>query len=136
MRGVSDRNKKIDGMIRKIDELKNEIFLTFMRTQNLIISSYFDKKLDKIYDIQELGNYRKKLYTFKDYLGSAEGYSFFNDYYVNKMEQLENKYNALENGNVENAIKLITKKESKIISFFKALKKLIFGEKNVTEKIN
>ena len=123
-------------MIRKIDELKNEIFLTFMRTQNLIISSYFDKKLDKIYDIQELGNYRKKLYTFKDYLGSAEGYSFFNDYYVNKMEQLENKYNALENGNVENAIKLITKKESKIISFFKALKKLIFGEKNVTEKIN
>ena len=52
------------------------------------------------------------------------------------MEQLENKYNALENGNVENAIKLITKKESKIISFFKALKKLIFGEKNITEKIN
>ena len=49
-------------MIRKIDELKNEIFLTFMRTQNLIISSYFDKKLDKIYDIQELGNYRKKLF--------------------------------------------------------------------------
>ena len=31
---------------------------------------------------------------------------------------------------------IITKKESKIISFFKALKKLIFGEKNVTEKIN
>ncbi len=136
MCGVSDRNKKIDGMLKKIDELKSEIMLTFMRTQNLIISSYFDKAFENISNLEEVENYRRKLYTFKDYLGCTEGYTFFNDYYVNKMEQLENKYNALENGNVENAIKLITKKESKIISFFKALKKLIFGEKNVTEKIN
>ena len=136
MRGVSDRNKKIDGMLKKIDELKSEIMLTFMRTQNLIISSYFDKAFENISNLEEVENYRRKLYTFKDYLGCTEGYTFFNDYYVNKMEQLENKYNALENGNVENAIKLITKKESKIISFFKALKKLIFGEKNGTEKIN
>ena len=136
MRGVSDRNKKIDGMLKKIDELKSEIMLTFMRTQNLIISSYFDKAFENISNLEEVENYRRKLYTFKDYLGCTEGYTFFNDYYVNKMEQLENKYNALENGNVENAIKLITKKERKIISFFKALKKLIFGEKNVTEKIN
>lgn len=136
MRGVSDRNKKIDGMLKKIDELKSEIMLTFMRTQNLFISSYFDKAFENISNLEEVENYRRKLYTFKDYLGCTEGYTFFNDYYVNKMEQLENKYNALENGNVENAIKLITKKESKIISFFKALKKLIFGEKNVTEKIN
>lgn len=134
MRGVSDRNKKIDGMLKKIDELKSEIMLTFMRTQNLIISSYFDKAFENISNLEEVENYRRKLYTFKDYLGCTEGYTFFNDYYVNKMEQLENKYNALENGNVENAIKLITKKESKIISFFKALKKLIFGEKNVTGK--
>ena len=123
-------------MLKKIDELKSEIMLTFMRTQNLIISSYFDKAFKNISNLEGVENYRRKLYTFKDYLGCTEGYTFFNDYYVNKMEQLENKYNALENGNVENAIKLITKKESKIISFFKALKKLIFGEKNVTEKIN
>lgn len=123
-------------MLKKIDELKSEIMLTFMRTQNLIISSYFDKAFENISNLEEVENYRRKLYTFKDYLGCTEGYTFFNDYYVNKMEQLENKYNALENGNVENAIKLITKKESKIISFFKALKKLIFGKKNVTEKIN
>ncbi|MFR7462910.1 MAG: hypothetical protein ACLUVE_02900 [Clostridia bacterium] len=123
-------------MLKKIDELKSEIMLTFMRTQNLIISSYFDKAFENISNLEEVENYRRKLYTFKDYLGCTEGYTFFNDYYVNKMEQLENKYNALENGNVENAIKLITKKESKIISFFKALKKLIFGEKNITEKIN
>ena len=94
MRGVSDRNKKIDGMLKKIDELKSEIMLTFMRTQNLIISSYFGKAFENISNLEEVENYRRKLYTFKDYLGCTEGYTFFNDYYVNKMEQLENKYNA------------------------------------------
>ena len=126
---VDDRNKKIDGMVQKIDELKNEITLTFLRTQNLIISSYFDKTFNDITNLEQVENYRKKLYNFKDYLGFAEGYTFFNDYYVQKMNELENKYNAIENGEVELALKLITKKENKLIALFKAIKKLIFGEK-------
>ena len=56
---IDDRNKKVDGMIKKIDELKSEISLTFMRTQNLIISSYFDKSFDKITDLEGVENYRK-----------------------------------------------------------------------------
>ena len=96
-------------MLQKIDELKNEITLTFMRTQNLIISSYFDKAFDSISTLEEVEKFRKQLYSFKDYLGSTDGYTFFNDYYVIKMEQLEKKYNALENGEVETAIKVITK---------------------------
>lgn len=119
-------------MLKKIDELKNEITLTFMRTQNLIISSYFDKAFNHISNLEEVENYRKKLYSFKDYLGSTEGYTFFNDYYVNKMEQLEEKYNALENGEVQNAIKIISKKENKIFAIFKSIKKLILGDN--TEK--
>ena len=126
---IDDRNKKVDGMLEKIDELKNEISLTFMRTQNLIISSYFDKAFESIKNLEEVENYRKKLYSFKDYLGHTEGYTFFNDYYVSKMEQLEHKYNALENGEVETAIKIITKKENKLVSFFKLIKRLILGEK-------
>lgn len=129
MFGIDDRNKKVDGMLKKIDELKNEITLTFMRTQNLIISSYFDKAFNHISNLEEVENYRKKLYSFKDYLGSTEGYTFFNDYYVNKMEQLEEKYNALENGEVQTAIKAITKKESKFTAIMRTIKKLIFGKK-------
>ena len=45
---IDDRNKRVDGMIEKIDELKHEITLTFMRTQNLIISSYFNHAFDAI----------------------------------------------------------------------------------------
>lgn len=124
---IDDRNKKVDGMLQKIDELKREISLTFMRTQNLIISSYFDKAFDLITNLEEVEKYRRKLYSFKDYLGCMEGYTFFNDYYVNKMMQLEDKYNSIENGEVETAIKVITKKENIFISIFKAIKKLILG---------
>ncbi len=126
---TDDRNKKIDGMVQKIDELKNEITLTFLRTQNLIISSYFDKTFNDITNLEQVENYRKKLYNFKNYLGFAEGYTFFNDYYVKKMNALEDKYNSIENGEVELSLKLITKKENKLIALFRAIKKLIFGEK-------
>ena len=129
---IDDRNKRVDGMLKKIDELKNEISLTFMRTQNLIISSYFDKAFDSISNLEEVENFRRKLYSFKDYLGCMEGYTFFNEYYVKKMEQLENKYNALENGEIETAIRVISKKENKIIAFFKALKRIFF--KNSTKE--
>ena len=126
---IDDRNKKVDSMVQKIDELKNEITLIFLRTQNLIISSYFDTTFNKITNLGQVVNYRKKLYNFKHYLGFAEGYTFFNDYYVQKMNELEEKYNAIENGEVELALKLITKKENKLIALFKAIKKLVFGER-------
>ena len=124
---INDRNKKVDGMLQKIDELKTEITLTFMRTQNLIISSYFDNAFQKISNLEEVESFRRKLYCFKDYLGATDGYTFFNDYYVNKMEQLEAKYNAIENGEFETSLAVIPKKQNKLIAILKAIKKLILG---------
>ncbi len=131
--GIDDRNKRIDGMLKKIEELKHEISLTFMRTQNLIISSYFDKAFKEITNLEEVENYRRKLYTFKDYLGAMEGYTFFNDYYVNTMEKLEEKYNAIESGEFRPSLQLIPKKQSKFALIIKAIKKLIFGEAKENE---
>ena len=134
---MGTRNKKVDGMIEKIEELKHEITLTFMRTQNLIISSYFDNACDKIINLEGVEKYRQKLYNFKDFIGCTEGYTFFNDYYVSKMEELEHKYNLLENGQLETSLKVITKKENIFIHVIKTLKKLIFGtstkEQNISE---
>lgn len=132
---IDDRNKKVDGMIEKIDELKHEITLIFMRTQNLIISSYFDNAFNKIIDLEGVEEYRRKLYTFKDLIGCTEGYTFFNDYYVSKMEELENKYNLIENGQLEKtAIAVMTKKQNIFSRIIKTLKKIILGTS--TEKEN
>ena len=132
---IDDRNKRVDGMIKKIDELKNEIKLIFMRTQNLIISSYFDTAFDNIFDLEGVENYRRKLYSFRDYLGFTEGYTFFSDYYVSKMEELEHKYNLIENGQFETSLKPITKKENMFIKLVKKLKKIIFGTRSEEEDI-
>ena len=121
---IDDRNKKTDNIIKKIGAEKKKISLTFMRTQNLIISSYFDTEFNKIYSLEKLENYRKKLSEFKKYLGIAEGYTFYNEYYFNKMTDLEKKYNALENGGLETALYSIAKKENKFITLLKAIKKL------------
>ncbi len=132
---VDDRNRKVDNMLKKIDDLKNEISLIFIKTQNLIISSYFDNAFNKIFDLEGLENYRRKLYSFKDLLGVTDDYTFFNDYYVSKMEELENKYNLLESGQYETSIRLVSKKENKFIRFLKILKKFIFGTTGEKEDI-
>lgn len=131
---IDDRNKKVDGLIGKIEELKHEITLTFMRTQNLIISSYFDYEFNAISDLEGIEKYRKRLYTFRDFIGYTEGYTFFNDYYVSKMEELEYKYNLLENGELETALKVITRRENMFIRVIKTLKKLIFGTSTQKQK--
>lgn len=116
---IDDRNKKVDNLINKINAFKNSITNIFIKTQNLIVSSYFDKAFHDIVDLEGVENYRRKLYNFKDYLGATDGYTFFNDYYVDKMIALEDKYNLLENISTSNSLYLIKKKESK---FFKVLK--------------
>lgn len=121
---IDDRNKKVDNMIKKINSLKKDITSTFMKTQNIIISSYFDKAFYSIDDLESVENYRRKLYNFKDYLGSTEGYTYFNDYYVNKMMDLEDKYNLLENGVSNDSSYMIKHRPSKILAFFKRIRSL------------
>lgn len=132
---IHDRNKKVDNMIKKINLLKKNITSTFIKTQNLIVSSYFDKQFYEINDLEGVENYRRKLYNFKDYLGATEGYTYFNDYYVNKMMALEDKYNLLENGVNNNSTYLIKKKHSKILEFFRYIRS-IFIKKQLEEKEN
>lgn len=126
---VDDRNKNIDEMINKINELKNEIKLVFLRTQNLIISSYFDAAFDRITKLNQINVFRKKLYNFRDYIGTADNYTFFDDYYIEKVAALEHKANVIENGGTETAINIrIEEKENFILVLFKKIKELIFGK--------
>ena len=131
---IDDRNKKVDNMIIKIDTLKKKITSTFIKTQNLIISSYFNKAFDNIKTLEDVENYRRKLYNFKDYLGSTEGYTFFNDFYVSKMVDLEKKYNLLEKGIAESSLSILPEKTSKFSKILNYIKKIITKNANKSEK--
>ena len=130
---IDDRNKKVDMMVRKISNLKDSIKSTFINTQNLIISSFFDNSFNNISTLEDVENYRKSLYKFRDYIGVTDNYSFFNDYYIEKMNQLEHKYNIIENGGIETALDVQSKQQNFFITLWKALKKLVgsaFGAKD------
>ena len=57
------------------------IFITFFVYHNSL-SKYFNKSLDNVYSSQEIENFRKKLYHYRDLLGTNQDYTFFNDYYI------------------------------------------------------
>ena len=128
-----DPNKKCENMTGKINELKNEILLTFLKTQNLIISSYFNKGIKQIKTLEEVENYRRKLYNFKDYLGSTDGYTFYHDYYVEKMSELEHIYNVIENGGTETALEK-PKKDNLILIIIRKIRELFTKKDTSTEE--
>ncbi len=97
----------------KVSSLKLKLKTTFFETQNLIFSSYFDNEFNKIHTTSEIDLYRMELYNYKNYLGISEDYTAFNDYYINKMIALDDRYTKIIN-NVE-LVPVKTSTWSKII---------------------
>lgn len=129
---IEDRNKKVDHLVNKINTLKNKIAVTFMRTQNLIISSYFDREFNKISTIEQIEDYRKELYNFQKFIGISDDYVFFNNYYIEKMAALDHKYNVIENGGIETAV-IEQKAPNKLILIFRAIKSILFNSAQDTQ---
>ena len=122
-----ERNKTVDKIVAKTDNYKNKITEYFEKAQNLIIKNYFDKSFKSISNLEELDNYRRKLEHYGELIGRTDNYTFFDDYYTEKMSQLEHKSNVLENGGIETALEY--KKPNKFVSWLRAIKNFVTGEK-------
>lgn len=124
---IDENSKSISKITNKISKLRSQIQGLFLDTQNLILTSYFDKKFNAISTLVQMEDYRKKLYNFKDYIGYTNTYSFYNDYYVQKMADLELKRNEIENRTLDtnSALLLVPDKQGFVIRLFKKLKKLL-----------
>ena len=105
----------------KIESQKTKLKETFFNTQNLIFSSYFDKEFNKIHTTNEIDLYRMELYNYKNYLGISEDYNAFNDYYINKMIALDERYTQIINN-----VSLVPIKNSVWRRLFKSISRL-FG---------
>lgn len=124
---IEEHNNKSISINEKISSLKQKISTIFMRTQNLILSSYFNSEFNKITNLEELDNYRKKLEGYKNFIGKMDGYFFFDNFYTEKMCALEHKSNIFENGEFETA--LATKKINKFIILLSSIKNLFYKKK-------
>ncbi len=109
-----------------ISKYKNQIKKTFLDTQNLILTSYFDARASEIKTANEIYEFRKILYSYSNLIGTADNYTFFNDYYINKMVEIDQKYEAI----IEHKDSLVVVKKSKLSIILNALKK-IFTSGNV-----
>ena len=115
-------DKKIKKISKQIDTQKQKIKNLFLETQKLIFTNYFDNSINLAFSSKALENYRNKLYLFKNYVGFSEGDTSYNDYYVDKMEELEKRYEY--NPLIENAL-TVTKRG--LISTLIQKLKLLFG---------
>ena len=128
---LENGDSRIESFNSKSNKLKHKILNTYISTQNLIIKEFFENEFNKISNLEELENFRHKIYKFSDIIGTIEQYKFFDLFYVEMMNKLEHKCNILENGKTETAIAKTT--HNFIFEFFKRLFKL---GKDKTEETN
>ena len=124
---------------------KDSITSIFFKTQNLIIESCFISEFNNIRNLEDVKEYKNKLYNFKNIMGSNENYTFYNEFYRKIMESLEKKKEQIEQfGEInlfetsENSLVLVdnTKRALSFVStFFVKIKKL-FGFNKSKDTIN
>ena len=82
---------KIKKLNTKISNIKEAIQKITISTQNLIIENCFNADFELIKDSVSLTEFRQKLYNFKELLINTENYTFYNSYYIQMMNKLEEK---------------------------------------------
>lgn len=120
LQNTEENSKSMIKIVQKIDMTREKIANTYFETQNLIISSYFDHAFKAIQDLEGLESYRRKLYQYKDYIGTNDTYSFYHNYYIMQMTKLEEKQNSIENA----VHSLVPVTNNKLLAFFRAIKRL------------
>ena len=82
---------KMRSLSKKINALKEVIFRITLEIQNTIIYNCFNKEFDYIRDNDSLKAFQEHLYNFKDYLINTENYNYYNQFYCDMMNRLEEK---------------------------------------------
>lgn len=105
---------------KKIENSKAKIKQIYFDTQKVIYSSYFNTQYSKLTTTADIDEYRVRLYNYKNYMGISDDNSDFNGYYIDKMIELDAKYESIMNNT---AIAVV--KQSKISSFFGKIRALL-----------
>lgn len=126
--------EKSHNLSNKIENLKEEIRTAYFSAQELIIKSYFSTVYKSLMTSVDLDRFRKKLYSFQEYIGTVSDYYFFNNFYIEMMEKLDKKFDVLSDIVDNGSTYLIPRKENKILKIIGYIKKLFL--KKQLEKEN
>ena len=111
---------KAQKVAKKVENYKKKIKEIFFETQKLIFTSFFNTQFNKILTTADIDEYRLRLYNYKNYIGISENYSDFDEFYINKMMDLDAKYEKIINNT-----NLTVVNNSKIAKFFRKVKAIL-----------
>ena len=141
----ADKINSIKLLNKLINKNKEEITTLFFKTQNLIIEKCFKSEFNNIRNIEDIKIFNKKLYNFKNIMGYSDNYTFYNEFYRNIMNAVQEKKEYIEKygeinlfENINNSLMLVDNTKtalSLIKTFIEKVKKLI-GLNKSHENIN
>ena len=97
----TENEVKIQKINNRIYNLKNLILEKTIETQNLIIVNCFNSEFNSIRNLDDIKEFRTHLYNFKNVIISTDHYNFFNQFYIEMINKLEDKKEFIEKyGNI------------------------------------
>ena len=119
----------VQKVLKEIEVTKTRVKKIFIVTQRLILTSYFDNSIKLVFAPKAIENYRNKLYLFKNLVCYTENDNFYTEYYRNKMEELEEKY-EYKPIDIVDPLDLVLYKEGFFSKLFSKLKLLFRFNRN------
>lgn len=134
------KENEINNLNKLINYKKQKITTLFFQTQNRIMKNCFNYEFNKLKTLEDIHNFKNKLYNFKNVIGSNNNYTFYNDFYCSMMNIIEEKKDYIKEHNLisipaEECTSLMvmdnkTTKIKFIKTFFRKIKELFKSEIN------
>lgn len=141
----TDKISSIKLLYKLINATKEDIKSLFFKTQNLIMHKFFKTEFNSIRNLEDIKNFNSKLYNYKNIIGFSNEYTYYNEFYRNMMEVIEEKKSYIEKygeinlfESVNNGLMLVESTQntfSFISTFINKFKKLL-GFNKSAESIN
>lgn len=142
----ADKISSIKLLNKLIKKNKEDITSLFFKTQNLIIEKCFKSEFNNIRTLEDVASFNKKIYNFKNIIGYSDSYTFYNEFYRQMMNAVEEKKSYIEQygdinlfENLNNSLMLVDETKNSfsfILNFVNKLKKLFGFNKKSSENIN
>ena len=114
------RNKLSQGI--DYDNQIEKIVSQYFVTQEIIFTSYFNRKLSKIENLDEIDLYKSKLEGYRELIGSDGDYKFFEIFKDDKLKMLKNRMINIMRKDSINMPKVINK--NRIFNLFRYIRSL------------
>lgn len=88
---VTEKINDIKELNSIIVNQRQAITKMFFSIQNYIIRNCFTYDFNNIRDAEDLHNFKNKLYNFKNIMGTSSNYTFYNNFYCDLMNALDQK---------------------------------------------